>query len=592
MFSIRNLSIRAKIYGTVIIFQGLALLITVLGSVGLFKMESGLEKTYFFGILNQKASSLASSPIDQRRLAILNLINSETKTEFEKYLAEVREKEKEIASEFNLMENMIRNSKVNNPENPNEKLLGQISEIKLRFEAFPQNTERIKSRKEETFLPGIGGLKKQQLQEEAYNFFKEKRIPHVELSEKIEVLSKSLGKSVGEGKDALSETAKKVTWIFWAGYGISVIIVFIITNLLVRRIAKPIIHVGDLAIKFAEGDLTIKSRIHSEDEIGRLAKALDFAADNFRGLIKQIGSTSDQLASSAEELSATSRNLADGASNQAASLEQTASAISEISESVDYVAKRAKDQEKEAIETNKLMGELSTSIQEITNISGIVNEGSQSALKEAKEGQEQVNETVVRMAAIEESSEKISDIINVINDISEQTNLLALNAAIEAARAGESGRGFAVVAEEISKLAARSQKATREIAELISESIAKVSDGKSIVTQVVASLNKILQKSAEAAKLSDNISSAAKNQGIGSEKVLKSVSTLSQMAQSISTATSEQDISSKEMANAIEQVNSVAQATAASAEEMAASTTELATQSEKMRELIGNFKIN
>jgi len=95
------------------------------------------------------------------------------------------------------------------------------------------------------------------------------------------------------------------------------------------------------------------------------------------------------------------------------------------------------------------------------------------AVRETVAGMERIKSAVagaaIKVTELGAKGEQIGAIVETIDDIAEQTNLLALNAAIEAARAREMGKAFAVVADEVRKLAERSGRATKEIADLISQ---------------------------------------------------------------------------------------------------------------------------
>ena len=166
-----------------------------------------------------------------------------------------------------------------------------------------------------------------------------------------------------------------------------------------------------------------------------------------------------------------------------------------------------------------------------------------------------VSKAVNAMAGINDASKKIADIIGVIDEIAFQTNLLALNAAVEAARAGEQGRGFAVVATEVRNLAGRSATAAKEIKALIQDTVSKVDEGSTLVTQSGATLEQIVAAVKKVTDIVAEIAAASNEQSSGIEQVNKAVMQMDELTQQNAALVEQASAASQAMAEQARDLN-------------------------------------
>ena len=265
----------------------------------------------------------------------------------------------------------------------------------------------------------------------------------------------------------------------------------------------------------SDGDMTVSYQPKSENDIVGNA-IVKLIADNNMAFSK-IRNAANQITTGSEQIAAASQTLAQGSSEQA-------SAIQEISASITDIANKTKDNAQKAAEVNDIVVH---------------------AKSDADESNRCMREMIQAMNEINESSENIQKIIKVIDDIAFNTNIIALNATVEAARAGEQGKGFAVVAEEVRNLAGRSAAASKQTAEMIEDSIAKVKHGSGLVEDTAKALGVISEMIDKINGLSANISDASNEQASATSQIDDALTQVSQVVQTNS-ATSEECASASE----------------------------------------------
>lgn len=362
------------------------------------------------------------------------------------------------------------------------------------------------------------------------------------------------------------------------------ILVSILSIIIIRRVViKPLISIPPIIEKVAQGDFSTKLAIDSKDELGDLSRSFNHMVDRVAELIYSIkdncGKVTDSsqlLSSTVGEISHQSDGIRSSINEIAAGMEETAAATEEVTASSNNILMLMED----------LLNHSKAGKEAVEEINGRAISMKNSAIKSNSLAQGIFKEKHIEITEAIEAGKIVTEIetmAQAISNIAGQTNLLALNASIEAARAGEHGKGFAVVANEVAKLAEQSsntvvniQRSVKEV-HLAFENLSSTSQGilSFIDEHVINDYQVFLDSGTHYQKDATYMGLIIDEFSAKSEEVTKTVSQVNDAIESVAAAVEEATASAVDILEKSSQTSESTNQIAASAKEQADSTVHL-----------------
>jgi methyl-accepting chemotaxis protein len=406
---------------------------------------------------------------------------------------------------------------------------------------------------------------------------------------------------VGIPSSVISGPLYQSLWMSLLMCAVMMVFVCIGAFMMAHSLSRPITYTMRVLKDIAGGDLTRHVDVSSKDELGDLARYLNFTVDQIHSLVTAIKDDTDtlsqtgtelavnmtQTAVSIDQITANIQSINSQTGKQVKSVQSTDVVMGQVLKNIEVLNHQIEKQTDCVSQSSSAVEQMLVNIRRVTQTLIISEENIRELSESSERGHSGLQEVSADIQEIERESAGLLEINEVMENISSQTNLLSMNAAIEAAHAGESGKGFAVVAEEIRKLAESSSEQSKTISEVlkkIKESIDHITNSTEKALWNFEAINKGVQQVSdqethirnvmeeqekESAYISESISGLKEISGKvrksahemleGGQEVLQESQTLEQISGEISSGMQEMAVGAKQIDTAVNRVHDISE---------------------------------
>jgi methyl-accepting chemotaxis protein len=361
---------------------------------------------------------------------------------------------------------------------------------------------------------------------------------------------------------------------------------------LARRISGPATELAVAAEAVAAGDFSVEiGRTGSDDEIGRLGRAvgamileLRRLAQALAGSARETTAMSSEITAGSEEMAATAGEIANTASDlsaQATTMAETISSLAQSAASLKDLATTLDDGARGGSMRNTTLRALA-----MENRAGL--DASAESLGVLSND---VSDSAQAIESLGAASEEIRSFVGLVRKLARQSKLLALNAAMEAARAGEHGEGFAVVASEVRRLAAMSSDAAERTEEIVAGVLSAIQESRASAARAVTTAEEVRSATARASDSFTEIEMAVVEAEAWTESVEQTSAETNNLVMEMTQRLEVLSTGTESFAAAMEQVAASSQEQSASTQEIAAAAATLATAADRLQRLVANLKL-